>query len=93
MDRLTAYWPKMDRRQHPGVDTFCFYGYGYPTEYSYVFSGHILENKPVDVLKMDGDADQDIMVSCELKFRRVLSMCCLVNVLNFFSPSDTYTFI
>ena len=64
-DRLTSYWPKMDRRQHPGVDTFCFYGYGYPTEYSYVFNGHILENKPVDVLKMDGDADQDIMVSCE----------------------------
>ena len=60
-DRLTSLYPSMDRRISPGVDTYCLYGSGLPTSYSYAFAGPtILEAPPVLARNMDGDDNQDI---------------------------------
>lgn len=58
---LRALWPEMDRSVPPDADTYCFYGSGIATSYSYAFAGNILEAAPVLTRTMDGDDNQDII--------------------------------
>lgn len=57
---LRAYYFEMDRSAPPMVDTFCLYGSGVQTAFSYAFSGTILEAAPTLTRTMDGDDNQDI---------------------------------
>jgi len=58
--RLAQYYGDMDRSVHPDVATYCLYGEGLPTSYSFAFAGNILEAPAVVVRDMDGDDNQDI---------------------------------
>jgi hypothetical protein len=50
----------MNRSAHPLVDSYCLYGSNISTSYAYVFDENIETTSASQVLRMDGDDNQDI---------------------------------
>jgi hypothetical protein len=59
--RYQITFPSTNRSRAPMVDTYCYYGIQVRTDYSYTFSGDILESPYVSTSEMNGDGNQDIV--------------------------------